>query len=429
MDTSLDPRALGLAMLVGVASGLGATCFSLTPLRTGFRRRAPWRNALVAAQAACAMTVLAPAGLLAWSMHDLRATPLGFDPRGVLLASVDLSNANFLREEADRIVRDLLREARAQAAEAAITTDNVIPTVMRTTLDVLPASEAASRRWRQISFARVSDGYFELLRIPALGGRTILPSDDRNSRPVAVVSESAAKLLWPGENPLGRTLWIRGEPAEREVVGVVRDVRYRPLGVAEAATPLLFLPLLQQYGRLGGLTLHVRPRGELLGFVQPLRRIAAGVAKDAPLYGIETMQEHVENGLAQMRAAAEATAAVSALSLILALAGIFAAIAYEVAKRRTEIAVRIAVGAPAGRVIGFVALRGVLIAAAGAAAGVAPAAWGAAMLRASIQGAGAPGPALFALAAVALTLAAAVAAWAAARRIARIQPADVLRAS
>jgi ABC-type lipoprotein release transport system permease subunit len=211
-------------------------------------------------------------------------------------------------------------------------------------------------------------------------------------------------------------------------VGVVRDVRYRPLGVAEAATPLLFLPLLQQYGRLGGLTLHVRPRGEPLGFVQPLRRIAAGVAKDAPLYGIETMQEHVETGLAQMRAAAEATAAVSGLSLILVLAGIFAAIAYEVAKRRTEIAVRIAIGAQPGRVIGFVALRGVLIAAAGAAAGVAPAAWGAAMLRASIQGAGPPGPALFALAAIALTVAAAVAAWAAARRIARIQPADVLRA-
>jgi hypothetical protein len=225
MDTSLDPRALAFAMLVGLASGLGATCFSLMPLRAGFRRRAPWRNTLVAAQAACAMAVLAPAGLLARSMHELRATPLGFDPRGVLLASLDLSSvtqrttqpgaaellepgdgrrpapgavrssANTPREEADRIVRDLLREARAQAPEAAITTDNVMPTVMRTTLDVLPASEAASGRWRQISFARISDGYFELLRIPALGGRTILPSDDRNSRPVAVVSESAAKLL------------------------------------------------------------------------------------------------------------------------------------------------------------------------------------------------------------------------------------------
>jgi hypothetical protein len=98
-----------------------------------------------------------------------------------------------------------------------------------------------------------------LLRIPVLGGRAILPSDDRNSPVVAVVNESAAKLLWPDESPLGRTLRIRGESTEREILGVVRDVRYRALGVAEASTPLLFLPLLQQYGRLGGLTVHVRP--------------------------------------------------------------------------------------------------------------------------------------------------------------------------
>ena len=112
----------------------------------------------------------------------------------------------------------------------------------------------------------------------------------------------------------------------------MRDVRYRPLGVAEASTPLLFLPLLQQYGRLGGLTLHVRPGGEPLGFEAPKEdRRARGEGRSVIW---NRNHNHVEYGLAQMHAAAEATSAVSVVSLILALAGIFAAIAYQVAQEK-----------------------------------------------------------------------------------------------
>jgi predicted permease len=428
LDVSPDPRALGIAMLAGLAAALSGTSFSLSSFRlarSNARGRPFWRDALVAAQVACALTVLVASALLAQTMHSLTAAPLGFEPRGVLLASLDLLSANVPRDRAGAVVRSLLSEVRTQAPEAAITTDVVIPTTMRTTLDVLPDSGGA--QWRALASSQVSDGYFELLRMPILSGRTISPGDDANSRPVAVLNESAARLLWPNQNPLGGALRVRGEPAEREIVGIVRDARYRPLGDAEAATPCLFFPLLQKYGTIGGITLHIRPGGAPLAFVPRLRQIVARVVREAPVYGVETMQEHVENGLLQIRAAAGATAGVSLLSLMLALAGIFAASAYRVAQRRKEIAVRIAIGARPTRVIGAFALRGLFIGAAGSALGAAPAIWGAALLRASIQGVGAASLAAVVLAAIALACASALAAWAAAARISRIQPADVLR--
>jgi len=379
-----------------------------------------------AAQVACAMAVLACASLLAQTMRHLDNTSLGFDARGILLASLDLYSANVPPKDADRIVRSMLSEIREQQPQAAAASD-VIPTVMRTTLDVRPDSESAYGPWKQLAFNRVSDGYFDLLRVPVLSGRAILAADDRSSQPVAVLNESAAARLWPGENPIGRHLRIRGEPVGREVVGVVRDARHRPLVVSEAATPCLFLPLLQS-GTVGGVNLHVRTRGDPLQFTGALRQIVARVAKDVPLYGVQTMQDHVESGTQQIRAAAGATAAVSALSLILALAGIFAGQAYEVAQRRKEIAIRIAVGADPRGVIARFAFQGILAGAFGAGAGIVPAIWGTELLRASIQGVGASGEALFIPAALVLVLSSGAAACAAALRITHIRPAEILRA-
>jgi predicted permease len=425
LDTSPDPRALGIAVLAACGTCFSLSLLGLLPFRAR-RRRVSWRSVFVVAQVACAMAVLACAALLAQTMRNLDHASLGFDARGILLASLDLYSANVPRSDADRIVRSILGEIREQQPQAAAASD-VIPTVMRTTLDVRTDSEPGEGPWKPLAFNRVSDGYFDLLRIPLLSGRAILAADDRSSQPVAVLNESAAARLWPGENPLGRHLRIRGEPVDREVVGVVRDARHRPLVVAEAVTPCLFLPLLQS-GTVGGVNLHVRTRGDPLQFTSALRQIVAGVAKEVPVYGVETMQDHVEGGTEQIRAAAEATVAVSVLSLILALAGIFATQAYEVARRKKEIAIRVAVGADPRGVIARYALQGILAGTFGAAAGIMPAIWGTELLRASIQGVGASGEAAFISAALALVLASGAAACAAAIRIAHIRPAEILRA-
>jgi hypothetical protein len=258
-----------------------------------------------------------------------------------------------------------------------------------------------------------------------MAGRGFLPGDDRRSRPVVVLNQAAARLLWPGQNPVGRHLRNRLEPAEREIVGVVADARYRPLGDAESAPPLAFLPVFQRDP--WGVTIHALTPAEPKNFSPALRRIVAGISKDMPLTDVQTLEERVQSGLSQVRLVSQAAGAVGAVGVALAVAGILAAGAYRVAQCKREIAIRIAIGAEPARVIGAFAARGAVIGLAGSAAGLLPAAWAAGLLRASLRGVEAPGPLLFAAAGVALTLVAGAASWAVARRIARVQPAEVLR--
>ncbi len=189
---------------------------------------------------------------------------------------------------------------------------------------------------------------------------------------------------------------------------MAEDIRVRELGESESATPYLFLPLFKNASPTG-VTVHVRTPGRPLQFAGALRQIAARIAPDAALSGVRTLEEQVETGLGPMRVAAQATAAVSLLGVARALAGIFASAAYRVTQQRKEIAIRIAIGAV------------------GACMGLPAAVWGVSLLRSAVAGVGVAGPALLTAAMVALILAALVAAFAAANRIARVQPADVLR--
>jgi predicted permease len=429
---SPDWKALGLGMAAGLLTSILAGIVPAIRTTRGevvTRRKAgrvTLQDFFSAAQVACAMTALAGAALLGENIRRLGSVPLGYETHGVLVASVDLySGFHQSRDAAERLSRALLAEVRARTPGAALAWQ-VLPSRFRTTLDIRSETEDAAARWNQVPFNWVSDGYFELLRMPLIGGRGILPGDDLKSQPIVVVNRSAAALLWPGENPIGRRLRVRSEAAAREVVGVVEDTRYRRLGEAEPALPYLFLPLFQRASPLG-FSIHVRTPDDPLRFTKTLRQIVAGIAPDAPVYDIQTLDDFAQAGLVQMRVAAQAAGAVSLLGVMLAVAGIFASGAYRVARQKKEIAIRIAVGAEPRRVIRSFAARGLWIGIAGACLGLMPAVWGAALLRASIPGVEAASFPLYAATGAILALAAAVATLAAASRIAGVQPADVLR--
>jgi predicted permease len=425
-----DWRALGLGMAAGLLTSILSGIVPALRAARGdvVKRRKAGRASLQdffsAAQVACAMTAVAGAALLGENIRHLGSAPLGYGTHGVLLASVDLfTGLNPSRDAAERISRALLTEIRAQAPGAALAYQ-ILPSRFWTTLDVQRESDGGKRT--PILFNWVSDGYFELLKMPVIEGRGIMPGDDRKSQLVVVVNRSAAAFLWPGENPVGRRLRVNAEPVAREVVGVVEDTRYRPLGAAETPMPYLFLPMFQR-ATLLPFEIHVRTPGEPLAFAKTLRQIVAQVAPDAPAYDFQTLDEFAQAGLMQMRVAAEAAGAVSLLGVLLAVAGIFASGAYRVARQKKEIAIRIAIGAEPRRVIRRFAARGLWIGIAGSCLGLMPALWGAALLRSAIPGIEAAGFRLYAGAGAMLALAAAVAALAAASRIARVQPADVLR--
>jgi predicted permease len=409
-----DGRALGIGMACGLVTAVLAgiaPAIKTAGLRKSRARRAGLRDLFVCGQVACAMALLAPAAVLAKTLHEAGNTRLGYDARGVLIGTLEPSGGQAA----------LLREARAQSPGAALAWQ-ALPTTIRIAQDVQTQPGA----WTPLAFNWVSDGYFELLRIPILEGRGILPADDVQSQPVAVVNRSAAALLWPGENPVGRHIRIRQDRTDREVVGVAEDIRVRALGETEPATPYLFLPLFQRSSPTG-VTIHVRTPGRPLQFAATLRQIVARAAPDAALSGVQTLEEHVETGLEPMRVAAQATAAVSLLGIALALAGIFASAAYRVTQQKKEIAIRIAIGAEPAQVVRNFAARGLWIGAAGACMGLPAAVWGVNLLRSAVAGVGVAGPVLLTAAAAGLILAAFAAAFAAAFRIARLQPGDVLR--
>ncbi len=431
LNLSADWRALALgmlagfmtAMLAGTSPAFEASRSDITvALKPRHSRGLTSRDLFIGAQVACAMTILLPAALMAQNLRDLGRARLGFDTRDVLLAAFDpFPGVRRTTAEFDRLTNGLLTDLRTQAPGAALAGE-ALPTTMFSRLDTSSGTAA----WTPLSYDWISDGYFELLHEPILSGRAILPSDDRRAQPVVVVNQSAAEMLWPGRNPVGQRLRIRNEPTEREVVGVVADSRFRPLGVSAAAEPCLFLPLAQRANPIG-FEIHVRTAGPPLQFANALRKIAARVDPDGSLSGIRTLQEQSETGLKPMQMAAQATGAVSLLGILLAVAGMFAASAFRITQKKKEIAIRIAIGAEPGRVIRAFAARGLWIGLAGACLGIMPAAWGARLVRASITGAGVPGVGLFVLVGLILVLASVIAAFAAARRITRVQPSDVLR--
>ena len=433
LNLSADWRALGIGMLAGLVTAIlagvvpalkGSRGDLALGLKSGQTRRATLRDLFVTAQITGAMTILVPAALMTQSLRDLSRVHIGYDARGVLIASLGNYGAA-TPDRVDPLIRALLTQMRLQAPGAAVASQ-ALPTTTRMMLDVSTDVGTSASAWTPASFNWVSGGYFELLRIPILSGRSILDTDDRRSQPVVIINQSAALMLWPGENPVGRHLRLRSQTTECEVIGVVEDVRVRPLGAPEAAEPYLFLPLFQK-AVPADLEIHVRTPGQPLQFARTLRQIAAQVAPDAALSEIRTLEDQVGAGLRLMQTAAEATGAVSLLGIILAVAGMFASSAYRVTQQKKEIAIRIAIGAEPRRVIRSFASRGLWIGITGACLGLLPAAWGAGFLRASVTGAEAAEAWLFAVVGLVLGLVSAGAAFAAARRIARVQPADVLR--
>jgi predicted permease len=416
LDLSTDWRALGIGMAAGLITAVlagVAPAFKAAHLRKSHASRAGLRDLFVCAQVACAMAVLVSAAVLANTLHDNGKTRLGYDAHGVLLGSLDVSNAT--------AATALLRDVRAQSEGAALAWV-ALPTTMRANTDVQTQPGA----WTNLAFNWVSDGYFDVLRIPILEGRGILAADERGSEPVAVVNRAAAALLWPGENPVGHRLRVRGETQDREVVGVAEDIRVHALGQPEPPTPYLFLPLFQR-SVVSGITIHVRTPGPPLEFAGTLRQIFARIAPETAPPIVSTLEEYAGTGLEPMRVAAQATAAVSLLGIALALAGIFASAAYRVTQQKKEIAIRLAIGAKPGRVIRGFAARGLWTGVAGAAMGLPAALWGVSLLRSAVAGAGVAGPGLLIAATSTLILAALAAAFAAAARIARLQPSDILR--
>jgi putative ABC transport system permease protein len=226
----------------------------------------------------------------------------------------------------------------------------------------------------------VETGYFETLGIPIVAGRDFAPTDTAASPLVAVVSETLARQLWPGKSPIGQPMQLSvniGDPKGplqlvATVSGVAGDIRSSSL-IDGLADPYVYLALAQSRAIGSGMTAQMsivaRRRGTA-GLTGTMAALVQDIDRRVVLVNAQSLEDAIALGLTPQRILATICGVMGLIAVLLASMGIYGVTAYTVALRRRELAIRLALGAPRGRVIGMVCTQGTWLVALGLAIGV-----------------------------------------------------------
>jgi predicted permease len=276
----------------------------------------------------------------------------------------------------------------------------------------------------KVHWMQVYPDYFTSLALPILRGRDLMPQDQRNSQPVAVINETMARVLYPNRNPVGARFAFAGDRQPVEVVGIVKDARYGSL--REPVTPMFYQTFAQARTGRGQMTLHVRTANAAAVAPSVLREMQE-LCRDVPTFEMQTLAAQIDAGLLEERLIATLCSFFAGLGLLLAVIGLYGLIAYAVARRTHEIGIRLALGAQRREVIWLVLRETFTLVAAGIAVGVPMALAAARLVSHSLFGLNATDPVTIAIATALLLAAAALAGYVPAHRAARVDPMNALR--
>ena len=439
VDPTVLSYALGLAMVSALAFGLApALAQTQREPGTALGGRSPTdgrtagrlRRGLVALEVALALVLVVGAGLLARSLGELQRVDRGFEPGNLLTFSAVPSRSSPLSEDFagfnDRSLERLVALPEVESAAVGC----ALPLAGHCWIGGVRT--AGSRSWPvgdrpSVGINPVSDAFFGTLGIPILRGRGFTSEDGPDSPPVIILSQSAAELLFPDEDPLGQTMEVsasitpEGGPGAR-VVGIVGDALFDD--PAAGSMPEAYLAHRQESGSDSYV---LRTGGDPLAALPAVRAALAELAPDLPLYGIQTLDDLEAAATGDTRMLGGLLTAFALLALLLAATGVWAVVAYGVSRRTRELGLRMALGARAGEVVRLVVREDLSTIAAGLALGL-PAAWLATRFLDSLLFEVSPAdPAAFVGGTALLLLAGVAAAWLPARRATRLEPVEALR--
>lgn len=425
-----------LAVLAGLACGIFPAVRGSRPnldrLRDGTRgstRGRLWvRNSLVVAQTALALVLLTASGLLLRSHAKLSAVDPGYDVRDVFTFQVAPEQpalvdgptfAQFWNAFMDRIKT-------LPGVESVGLVENV-PLDEGLAQSRFKPDSAAADAGPLINFTFAGGDYYKAMGIDVIAGRPFTREDSVSSLGNVIVSRSAARMLWPDADPIGRRLQREGLTTWETVVGVVDDViqdDYR-----EAAVPLVYFPLTGQLPtqwRLSSPAIVVKTaRADTIS--ADIRSVVREIAPEAPMYRTYTMEGLAERSLLPLSFTMLTLATVSVLALILGAIGLYGVLSYVVSERTREIGVRMALGAQVGGVRRMVVAQGAKVVAVGVVIGLAIAAVSTQALGALLFGVQARDLPVFAGTAIAITLIGLAASYLPARRASNVDPLESLR--
>ena len=392
------------------------------------------QNLMVVVEVALAVVLLMGASLMVRTFRSLSQVNPGFRAEGLLTMGVSPLGVKYRRAEAliglyDEILEGVRRVPGVESAGAVrslplateigdwgLQVDGFAP----------PHGEPVQGEW-QI----VTPGYFETMGIPLRAGRPFTAADRRDAQPVIVISAALARRFWPGRDPLGRRIRVKGPGAPRfsTVVGVVGDVLHN--GLTAQAKGTWYLPRTQFDLSAGslipGMTLVVRTAGRPADWAGPVRAAIHAVDPRLPVSEVRALQDVVGGSVARQRFTMSFLLLCSILGLTLAAVGVYGVVRCRVAGEIREIGLRMALGARPGQVLGRVVSRGMLLVAAGLGIGMVGALGLTRFLRGLLYGVGAADPLAMAVTAATLGLVALAATWLPARRAALVDPMVVLR--
>ena len=399
------------------------------------------RSGLIVAEIALAMILLTGAGLLLRSFVRLGEVPLGFEPAHLLAFPVNPPMPKY--DDPARAValyQQLQQAIRAVPGVEAVALSNHVPlSGASMTTPVVPEGWTGEREEASALFRTVSAEYFATMGIPVVRGRSLEPGDMTSGTGAMLVNEAFARRYWPGADPVGKRLTAFksvqphsdfGEPLDGQIVGVVGNVHHFTQEVEP--TPEVYLPYLRNPPRW--ISLVVRTRAEPRTLIPVLTRAVRQVEPDLPVAGSRAwsgfmaLDEFLSQGRAPRTLQTTLVGAFAATALLLALIGLGGVVAYTVAQRRREIAVRMALGAEPGSILRLVLGRTVLLCGLGVAIGGVGAALLTRFVAGLLFGVGATDVGTFAGAAAFLATIAVIAGWLPARRATQVDPVLSLRA-
>lgn len=393
------------------------------------------RNVLVVAQTALTTMLLVGAALLLQSFARLQQVPLGFEPGGIISARIALSRSSYPDTARTLAFWQRLLEStdgRAGVQSAAIGTSAPFTPGVRAGGRVRDRRTASASTDQSVGAVEhvVSENYFRTLGIPVLAGRTFGAEDALESPRVTIVSESVARALWPGANPVGQTVeWNGTRPAT--VIGVVGDVRgaagQGPRGGGLDLDPAsaAYFAVTQQ--PLSAMTLVVRASGEPAATASLVRQVTQAIDPAQPVTQIRRLDDWLDETTAEPRFTSLLSAAFAGVALILAAVGLYGLLAGAVAQRTKEIGVRMAVGAGREQIVRMILYWGFTVAGSGIAIGLAAAVAFSPVLQALLFGVTSRDPFTYAVVALTLAIVSLLACYVPATRATKVDPLIALR--
>jgi predicted permease len=436
---SPDARVLaftaGLSVLTGIVFGLvpafKATRPDLVAIlkdqggAVGSFRRFGTRNLLVVGQVMLSLVLLVGSSLFLRSLQNASSIDLGMRPENVLLMGVDPKLHNYSPEKTRLFLAQLRERVSALPGVTSVSfLDSVPLSIGGTNYDFKAEGGKSGAKDIEANTYNVGSRFFETMGIPLLRGRdfNLQEGTDR----AAILNETMAQRLFPGEDPLGRR--IRADKNVYEVIGVARNSKSRTLG--EEPTGIVYMDLPQhpeEVFSFFGISILVKTAVNPRSMTRAVRARVAALDPNLAVFGIETMQEHVNKSLLIPKLSAVLLGVFGAVGLVLATVGLYGVLSYSVRRRTREIGIRMAMGASSSGVLRMVARQGMLLAGTGLVLGlgISLALWR--FAGSFLYGISAADRVTFIGVPLLLLLVACVATLLPARRAARVDPMDALR--